>query len=251
MTILALYSNKGGVGKTAAAVNLAYLAAQSGLKTLICDLDPQASTTFYFRVKPKLKPKARGLLRDRKQIEQSINGTDFENLDLLPAEFTHRTLDITFNSQSRRKQRLQLILEPLEKEYDLIILDTPPTINILAENIFNAADHLLIPLIPTTLSLNTYAQLHSFLVDHRYRTETVHTFFSFVDMRKNMHRELETWARQNIDGVLQSAIPYLSQVEQMGIYRQPVPAFAPSSSASRAYKDLWAELRLVVWNPQG
>ena len=60
MTILALYSNKGGVGKTAAAVNLAYLAAQSGLVTLICDLDPQASTTFYFRVKPKLKPKGAG-----------------------------------------------------------------------------------------------------------------------------------------------------------------------------------------------
>ena len=57
MTILALYSNKGGVGKTAAAVNLAYLAAQSGLTTLICDLDPQASTTIYFRVKPKLKPR--------------------------------------------------------------------------------------------------------------------------------------------------------------------------------------------------
>lgn len=85
MTILALYSNKGGVGKTAAAVNLAYLAAQSGLETLIDDLDPQASTTFYFRVKPKLKPKACGLIRGRRKIEQSIKGTDFENLDLLPA----------------------------------------------------------------------------------------------------------------------------------------------------------------------
>jgi chromosome partitioning protein len=59
MTTLALYSNKGGVGKTAAAVNLAYLAAQAGLSTLICDLDPQSSATFYFRVKPRLKRKAR------------------------------------------------------------------------------------------------------------------------------------------------------------------------------------------------
>ncbi len=246
MTILALYSNKGGVGKTAAAVNLAYLAAQSGLKTLICDLDPQASTTFYFRVKPKLKPKARGLIRGRKQIEQSIKGTDFENLDLLPADFTHRNLDIRFNSQSRRRQRLKIILDPLQKEYDLIILDSPPTINILAENIFNAADHLLVPLIPTTLSLRTYAQLHSFLKENRYRTESVHTFFSFVDGRKKMHIELQAWARRNIDGVLQSTIPYLSHVEQMGVYRQPVPAFAPASAASKAYQDLWQELWQVV-----
>ena len=246
MTTLAIYSNKGGVGKTAAAVNLAYLAAQSGLNTLICDLDPQASTTFYFRVKPKLKPKARGLVRGRRQIERSIKGTDYENLDLLPADFSHRNLDITFNSQRRRKQRLKLILEPLTKEYDLIVLDTPPTLNVLAENIFNAVDHLLVPLIPSTLSIRTHIQLLSFLKKNKYRSDHVHSFFSFVDGRKKMHRELAAWARQNFNGVLQSAIPYLSQVEQMGTYRQPVPAFAPASRASRAYQNLWDELHQGV-----
>ncbi len=243
MTILALYSNKGGVGKTAAAVNLAYLAAQSGLSTLICDLDPQASTTFYFRVKPKLKPKARGLIRGRKQIERSIKGTDYENLDLLPADFSHRNLDITFNRQKSRKQRLKLTLDPLRAEYDLIILDTPPTINILAENIFNAADQLLVPLIPTTLSVRTHLQLLAFLKENKYRLDDVNTFFSFVDGRKKMHRELEAWARGNFAGVLHSVIPYLSHVEQMGIYREPVPAFAPTSPASKAYLDLWEEIQ--------
>jgi len=248
MTTLALYSNKGGVGKTAAAVNLAYLAAQSGLVTLICDLDPQASTTFYFRVKPKIKPKARGLIRGRKQIDRSIKGTDYEDLDLLPADFSHRNLDIIFNSQKRRKQRLKLTLEPLRKEYDLIILDTPPTINILAENIFNAADHLLVPLIPTTLSLRTHAQLLAFLQENHYPVESVYTFFSFVDGRKKMHRELAAWARDNFAGVLQSTIPYLSHVEQMGIYRQPVPVFAPGSPASWAYQELWDELYQELFN---
>ena len=228
MTILALYSNKGGVGKTAAAVNLAYLAAQSGLMTLICDLDPQASTTFYFRVKPKLKPKARGLVGKHKPIDHSIKGTDFENLDLLPADFTHRNLDITYN--------------------DLIILDSPPTINILAENIFNAADHLLVPLIPSTLSIRTHSQLLSFLKENKYQSDRVHSFFTFVDGRKKMHRELATWARDNFNGVLHSAIPYLSHVEQMGIYRQPVPAFAPASLASVAYQDLWNEIYKVLLN---
>jgi chromosome partitioning protein len=242
MTILALYSNKGGVGKTAAAVNLEYLAAQSGLTTLVCDLDPQGSTTFYFRVKPKLKPKARGLVRARKPIDRSIKGTDYENLDLLPADFTHRNLDLTFSQQRRRKQLLKRMLAPYKNEYDLIILDCPPTINIVAENIFNAADNLLAPLIPTTLSIRTHAQLLSFLKKNKYGSAGVYTFFSFVDGRKKMHRDLGIWARQNFDGVLQSVIPYLSHVEQMGIYREPVPAFAPASPASIAYQDLWEEL---------
>jgi cellulose biosynthesis protein BcsQ len=242
MTTLALYSNKGGVGKTATAVNLGFLAARSGLTTLICDLDPQASTTFYFRVKPKLKPKARGLVRAHKPIDRSIKGTDYEKLDLLPADFTHRNLDITFDRQKRRKHRLELVLEPLREEYDLIILDCPPSINILAENIFNAADNLLVPLIPTTLSIRTHSQLLSFLKKNKYRSAGVYSFFTFVDGRKKMHREMAITARQQFDGVLHSVIPYLSHVEQMGIYRQPVPAFAPASPASVAYQDLWKEI---------
>lgn len=242
MTTLALYSNKGGVGKTAAAVNLAYLAAQSGLATLICDLDPQASATFYFRVKPKLKAKVRGFSAGRKQIERSIKGTDFERLDLLPADFTHRNLDLAFVQRKRRTQRLRRVLEPLRKEYDLIILDCPPTINIVAENIFNASDNLLVPLIPTVLSVRTYAQLHAFLKESDYQADRVYTFLSFVDGRRRMHRELALWARQNISGMMQSVIPYLSYVEQMGIYRQPVPAFAPASPAATAYQLLWKEI---------
>jgi cellulose biosynthesis protein BcsQ len=250
MTTLALYSNKGGVGKTATAVNLAYLAAQAGLVTLICDLDPQASTTYYFRVKPRLKNKARGLVRGRKQVDQSIKGTDYENLDLLPADFSHRNLALTFSSQRRRKQRLKMILGPLRKAYDLIILDSPPTINIVAENIFTAADHLLVPLIPTTLSVRTHAQLQTFLQENNYRSIGLYTFFSLVDGRKKMHRELATWARANFDGVMSSTIPYLSDIEQMGIYRQPVPAFASTSPASKAYQDLWNEIHHELLNEQ-
>ncbi len=248
MTTLALYSSKGGVGKTAAAVNLAYLAAQSGIRTLICDLDPQASMTFYFRVKPKLKPKAQGLVRAGKQVDRSIKGTDYENLDLLPADFSHRNLDLKFNSQKRRKKRLGMILEPLREEYDLIILDSPPTINIVAENIFNSADHLLVPLIPTSLSIRTHEQLLNFLNQDTYRSLGVYTFFTFVDGRRKLHRELAAWARDNFDGVLQTTIPYLSHVEQMGIYRQPVQAFAPTSPASAAYQLLWEEIYQELFN---
>jgi cellulose biosynthesis protein BcsQ len=244
MTTLALYSNKGGVGKTATAVNLAYLAARSGKTTLICDLDPQASTTFYFRVKPRLKRDAQGLRRSGKPVDRSIKGTDYDNLDILPADFSHRNLDITFDRLKQRKQRLDIILEPLRDEYDLIILDCPPTINILAENIFSASDILLVPLIPTTLSARTFTQLLAFLKENRRNAAQVFAFFSMVDQRKNMHLDMMQSLRTEYDGFLESSIPYRSQIEQMGIYREPVAAFAPNSDAAQAYEALWGELAL-------
>ena len=246
MTTLALYSNKGGVGKTAAAVNLAYLAARSGRSTLICDLDPQGAATYYLRVKPKVKAEARGFAKASKAIEASIKGTDYENLDLLPADFTHRHLDIVFDRLKRPKQRLDEVLKPFEREYDLIVLDCPPTINLLAENIFNAADYLLTPLIPTTLSVRAYEQMLSFLREGDYAAAGVYVFFSMVDRRKKMHRETCGMIQSTFDHVLRSAIPYLSEVEQMGLAREPVAVFAPKSSAARAYQDLWSEVQEVV-----
>ncbi|MCZ6677246.1 MAG: AAA family ATPase [Candidatus Poribacteria bacterium] len=246
MKTLAIYSNKGGVGKTAAAVNLSFLAAQAGMKTLICDLDPQSSTTYYFRVKPKLKSRAKGFIKGGKRIAKSIKGTDYENLDLLPADLTHRNLASTFDKLKRPKQRLRRILDAVQNEYDLITLDCPPTISLLAENIFNAADYLLVPLIPTTLSVRSYEQLLSFFKKNKYDTDKVYAFFSMVDKRKKMHNEFMATVLQEFNGILQGSIPYLSHVEQMGIQREPVPVFAPKSMATKSYQDLWQEVNLTI-----
>lgn len=242
MTVIALYSNKGGVGKTTTAVNLAYLAAQSGANTLLIDLDPQSSATFYFRIKPKLKKKARGFTGGQKSIEASIKGSDYPRLDLLPADFSHRNLDLTFYDQKKPTGRLRKILKPLAKEYDVIFLDCPPTINILAENIFNASDYLLVPLIPTTLSLRTHLQLLDFLKENGYKNKRILTFLSMVDRRKKLHKELSAAMPEKLRGALPVSIPYLSLVEQMGVRREPVPAFAPRSTAAQAYTDLWTAL---------
>ncbi len=243
MKTIALYSSKGGVGKTAAAVNLSYLAAQSGAKTLICDLDSQGSATYYFRVKPRLKKKAQGFSQAGRPIERSIKATDYAHLDLLPADFTHRNLDIAFLKAAQPQEQLRRILAPLSAEYDLIFLDCPPTFNILAENIFRAADMLLVPLIPTTLSVRTYVQLRAFLQQNGYDTEAVTTFFSLVDGRKKMHRELAAAVYRKFDHVCKTPIPYRSQIEKMGLYRAPVSVFAPHSVAALAYQSLWQEIQ--------
>jgi cellulose biosynthesis protein BcsQ len=243
MTTLAIYSNKGGVGKTAAAVNLSYLAAQAGAKTLLCDLDPQGSATYYFRVKPKLRSGVKGFIKGGKQVYKSVKGTDYENLDLLPADFSLRSLDVTFSVLKRSKKRLSKILNPFRAEYDLIILDCPVTVSILADNILNATDYTLVPLIPTTLSVRTYRQLLAFCQKNKYTVNRIYSFFSMVDRHKKMHKELMATVAGEFKGVLQSFIPYLAVVEKMGLYREPVAVFSPKSVASKSYQNLWHKVQ--------
>lgn len=245
MTVLTLYSHKGGVGKTAAAVNLAYLAAQSGTRTLICDLDAQSSSTYYFRVKPKLKGGAKGLLQG--SVGRSIKGTDYDYLDLLPADLRLRDLALALEGSKHTRSRLRRALKPLQKEYQLIVLDVPPTIGLLAENVFDASDYLLVPLIPTPLSLRTHHQLLQFLDHGKYDVSRVHAFFSLVDRRKKLHREQMEEAAAAFPGTLCTTIPYLSQIERMGVERQPVPAFAPRSTAAARYQSLWQEVAATLF----
>ena len=247
MTTLAIFSNKGGVGKTATAVNLSYLAAQTGAKTLICDLDPQGSASYYFRVKPKLKSGPKGYVKGAKGVYKSVKGTDFENLDILPADFSLRKLDVLYNKFGNSKKRLKIMLYPFACEYKYIILDCPVTIGILAENILKAADHVLVPMIPTTLSVRTYRQLLAFANKKRYDTSKMYPFFSMVDRHKKMHRELMLSVSRGFKGVLQSFVPYLAQVEKMGIHRAPVSAFAPKSVASKSYQNLWDKVESTIF----
>jgi len=246
---LAVYSNKGGVGKTATAVNISYLAALTGLSTLICDLDPQSSASYYFRVKPKLKQDAKGFdTCEKKAIDRSIKGTDFESLDLLPADFSHRNLDIIFNQFKHPEQRLDKIITPFKKEYALVVLDCPPSINMLAENIFHAADFILVPLIPTPLSERTHKQLLKFFQKKGYETEKLYSFISMEDRRKRVHQQFSESLRKEFERVLLNVIPYSADIEKMGIERAPVISFAPKSKATESYKRLWAEVYEKLFN---
>jgi cellulose biosynthesis protein BcsQ len=90
MKIFATYNIKGGVGKTSTAVNLSHLAARDGLRVLLWDLDPQAAASYVFRVRPRVKGGGKALIKGSREIDDAVKGTDFEGLDLLPADFTYR-----------------------------------------------------------------------------------------------------------------------------------------------------------------
>jgi chromosome partitioning protein len=247
MYVTAIYSIKGGVGKTATAVNLAALASFKGEKTLLIDLDPQASSTFYLKVKPKIRTTVKKLLKGKSSVQDQIKATDYVHLDILPSTFGFRNLEQLLEKMKRPGERIREMLEPLGTIYQWIFIDCPPGMTRLAEAIFNASDLILVPVVPTTLSVRTYHELRDFIADHPLRPGSrVAGFFSMVERRKNMHREiLNDWDFKK-ELFCNTSIPYLSDVERMGIYRKPVVAFKPGSDASAAFAGLWAEIKKVA-----
>ena len=107
MKVFASYNIKGGVGKTSTAVNLAYLAAREGRRTLLWDLDPQGAATFLFRVRPRVKGGGRGLVTRKRPMEAALKATDFDGLDLLPADFSYRNMDLDLDDTKKRTRRLR------------------------------------------------------------------------------------------------------------------------------------------------
>ncbi|MBN1348570.1 ParA family protein [candidate division KSB1 bacterium] len=246
MKIIALYSIKGGVGKTAAAVNLAFLAAQEAAQTLLIDLDPQGAASYYFRIKPSKKLKTKTLLKGSTSIDQNIKATDFEHLDLLPSDMTFRNLDLALNRMNHSKKILNKLFKPFQNTYEFIFLDAPPNLTLVSENIFNAADVLLVPVKPSTLSVNSFGRLQEFIAAKKRDRLKVLPFFSMVEARKKFHREVMQMLTMQAPEFLKQAIPYSVDVENMGIHREPITCFRPSSPAAKAFSALWREIKMVA-----
>jgi cellulose biosynthesis protein BcsQ len=242
MNILATYNIKGGVGKTSTAVNISHLAARDGLRVLLWDLDAQGAASFLLRVRPRVKGGGAALIKGRRDLDAAIKGTDFDQLDLLPADFTYRKLDLILDASKKPTQRLARLLRPLSAEYDLIVLDCPPSISLLSESVLHAADILLVPLIPTTLSVRTLDQLTEFIAGFDGHQPKVLAFCSMIDRRKRLHREIAERLPAERPDVARTIIPALSLIERMSLERAPVTAFAPRSAAARQYAALWAEV---------
>ena len=245
MTILALYSIKGGVGKTAAAVNLAYLSSCDGFRTLLCDLDPQGSASYYFRIRAPKKFNSKTLLKGGKKVDRAIRGSDYENLDLLPSDFSYRKLDLALGNRARSKKWLKELLTPFEDEYDFIFLDCPPNITLLSENVFFAADYILLPFVPTPLSLLTYDKLLKFFNKSKLDQTRIIPFFSMVEQQKKVHKDVIREMEEN-GHFLKCPIPYAADIEKMGIYRQPIACTQPSSKATSSFEELWNELKGII-----
>jgi len=242
MTTIAFYNLKGGVGKTTSAINLSYLAAQEGYKTLLWDLDPQGSSSFYLGVSTTLKNESKKVLKSDIDLISAVQHSVYTNLWVIPADISARQADVLLSEGKQSKKRLAHLIGSLKNDYDLIIIDSPPGISLLHDNIFNAADWVLMPNIPTTLSIRSYETVETYFEEHEFDKEKLICFFNMVDKRKNLHQETISYFNQD-DFFLKSLIPYLSDVEKMGVNESPLEIFAKGSFAAKCYRSLWKEIK--------
>jgi cellulose biosynthesis protein BcsQ len=243
VNVVAVWTVKGGVGKTTAAVNLAYSASRDGLRTLVWDLDPQGAASFFLRIPPRLDGGAATVVKRSKDLGPHVRATEFDNLFLLPADFSYRRLDLELDGRKKATRRLADKLAPLAGRFDVVLLDCPPSVSLVTEAILRAADIVLAPVIPTTLSLRTLDQVRDFVREcGGSPPPRVVPYLSMLDRRKRLHLET-TEACLRDPAFLRVAIPTASVVERMGVVRAPIGATLPSQPAARAFDALWLELK--------
>ncbi|MFK5986900.1 MAG: AAA family ATPase [Pseudomonadota bacterium] len=245
MKILAVYNLKGGVGKTSTAVNIAYLASQAGFKTLLWDLDPQGASSWYFEAEHSGRIKGRKILKQELPLCKLIQKTSYSNLSIIPADISFGQFDAQLEKMDKNL-RLSKILAPFQDNYSLLILDCPPGLTRLTENMFYAMDAVLLPMIPTWLSLRSYDQLRLFLNEKKLSHKQIYPFFSMVDYRKKLHQEWLKIPPAQIKRLLQSYISYSSIVERMGEHKLPVELFADHTAVAASYRSLWKEIKLKL-----
>ncbi len=238
MATIAIYSLKGGVGKTTLAVNLAWCAATlSARRTLLWDLDPQAASTFMLTER-KTKDQAQSVFTKDVDPAKLIRQTGVDRLDLIGADASLRGLDVLFHELDKKKL-LTKLLASVGKNYDRVLLDCPPGLTETSDQVMRAADLIVVPVIPSPLSERAFAAVKEQLGD-RSQLMPVH---SMVDRRRKLHAD--ALARHPDWPV----IPMASIVESMTVRRAPLGSFGGKSPAGQSFALLWQAIERRVVEP--
>lgn len=239
--IIALYSVKGGVGKTASVVNLAALSALQGRKVLLWDLDPQGAASWYLQAEPSSAPKIGQLLK-AKSVAAGLRPSMHRNLTVLPSDQRYHDMEHVLAEKKDSGFRIAKVLDGLTDDFDEIWIDTPPGITLLGDNVLRAADLVLVPLVPTHLSERTWFQLKAHLAEEKIKPGQLAAFLTMVDRRRALHRDFFAQKIVQIPELWPVEIPYASIIEQMGDDQSPTVFTHARHPAAQAYFQLWQRL---------
>ena len=248
MKTVLFYNQKGGVGKTSIAVNFAYLAASEGFRTLLWDLDPQASATFILRGDDGDAPKASKIISEEYSLDELAISSNYANLFLLASSLKMRLFAEKLSESKNPRQRLSRILEATRDEYDLTVIDAPPNLTDLSETVISAIDLVVVPLQPSPLAIRSSQVMIDHLASIGLSDKCV-ALFNMVDLRRIGHR-LAIADDEPVGKLpkLRSYIPYSSDIEKMAISREPLPVISQSSKSSFAMKGLYNEISNLIYS---
>lgn len=246
--IIAVANQKGGVGKTTTAVNLAAALGDKGKRVLLADTDPQGNTTSGVGVDRRDCPiSAYEVMVGGEKAKEAIRQTEFKNLDLLPSNIDLAAAEIELAARENREDTLKNALVPIRGDYDYILIDCPPSLGLITTNALNAADSILIPIQCEYYALEGLSQLMNTVrrVKRQYndRLDIEGVLLTMYDGRLNLTQQVVEEVKKYFPRkVFKTVIPRTVRLSEAPGFGQPVLYYDKASRGAAAYGELAAEI---------
>lgn len=247
-TVIAIANQKGGVGKTTTAINLAAAFARRKNRTLLIDLDPQANSTLTFLPLEEVTHSIYDVLSDHHlSLAEIVKPTKCANLCLAPSKISLAKLEANLVGQFDAPFRLKDALAPVRKEFDVIVIDTPPALGIMTVNALVAASYLLVPIQSSYYALEGTDDLLETLERVRSRPnpdlQLLGVLVTMFDRRTNLARDIHKEVCHVFgDKVFKTVIGKNVRLEESPAYRETIFSYAPDSSGAEEYERLAREV---------